>query len=299
MRFDLVDLRLFLDVVEAASITHGAARSNLALASASARIRGMEDTLGAALLERSRRGVTATAAGLALAHHARVVLQQIQRMRGELNEYASGLRGSVRVLSNTVAMTEFLPRPMAAFLAANPNIDLDLDERPSHVIVQALEDGLADVGLVADTTDVRALETFPFVLDRLVLLMPRRHPLARRRRLRLREVTGEDFVGLEPGSALQQLVDGHAHRLGHSLRLRVRVHGLDAVCEMVGFGVGLAVVPERAAVRARRTLDVRGVRLADDWATRTLVVAIKELDALPAHARRLVAHLQDAAIEAA
>ncbi len=57
MRFDLIDLRLFLHTIEAGSITHGAKRSNIALASASARLRGMEEALGVALLERSRRGV--------------------------------------------------------------------------------------------------------------------------------------------------------------------------------------------------------------------------------------------------
>ena len=67
MRFDLVDLRLFLFVVEAANITHGATRAGMALASASERIRLMEENRGTPLLE--RRGVRATAAGAALAHH--------------------------------------------------------------------------------------------------------------------------------------------------------------------------------------------------------------------------------------
>src|SRR6516164_7219756 len=66
MRFDFADLRLFLFVVEAASITHGAARAGMALASASERIRLMEESLGAALLDRHRRGVRVTPAGAAL-----------------------------------------------------------------------------------------------------------------------------------------------------------------------------------------------------------------------------------------
>ena len=108
MRFDLVDLRLFLLVVEAASITHGAARAGMALASASERIRLMEDSLGAPLLERNRRGVRATPAGSALVHHAQLVIQQLERMRAELSEYADGLRGRVRLFANTTATAEFL-----------------------------------------------------------------------------------------------------------------------------------------------------------------------------------------------
>ena len=98
------DLRLFVHVVEAASITHGAERANMALASASARISGMEGTLGVALLERGRRGVGPTPAGHTLLRHARIVLQQVEQMRGELAEFARGLKGRVRLLSNSAAL---------------------------------------------------------------------------------------------------------------------------------------------------------------------------------------------------
>ena len=96
-RFDLVDLRLFLHVIDTGSITAGSKLSHLALASASARIRGMEDGLGVPLLERLRAGVKPTKAGLAVAHHARLVLQQIERMHGEINDYAGGQIGRAHV----------------------------------------------------------------------------------------------------------------------------------------------------------------------------------------------------------
>jgi len=70
MRFDLADLRLFLNVVEAGSITHGAERTHLAVAAASTRIRNMEAELGTPLLHRERQGTTPTEAGRTLVHHA-------------------------------------------------------------------------------------------------------------------------------------------------------------------------------------------------------------------------------------
>jgi len=117
MRFDLVDLRLFLHVTEAGSVTHGAQRSNLALAFASARIRGMEIALAVPL-----RGVALLPAGQCLLEHARLIVQQVEHMRGELGSFARGLAGSVRLLSNTAALSEYLPRVLAGFLAANPMI---------------------------------------------------------------------------------------------------------------------------------------------------------------------------------
>ena len=136
MRFDFVDLRLFLFVVEAASITHGAARAGMALASASERIRLMEESLGAALLDRHRRGVRVTPAGVALAHHAQLVMLQLERMRGELSEHADGVRGRVRLFANTTASAEFLPASLAAFLLQHPQIDIDLEEHSSRDIVR-------------------------------------------------------------------------------------------------------------------------------------------------------------------
>src|SRR5271163_452028 len=158
MRFDLTDLRLFLHVVEAGSITHGAERMHLAVAAASTRIRNMETTLGTSLLHRERQGVQPTEAGRTLLHHARVLLQQAERMRGDLAEYADGLRGQVRLMSNTNALTEFLPEPLSAFLAAHPQVNIDLEERPSAEIVAAVADGTADIGIVAATDAVPGLE---------------------------------------------------------------------------------------------------------------------------------------------
>ena len=107
MQFDLTDLRLFAAIVEAGSITAGAARSGLALAAASVRVRGMETMLGGPLLERGRCGVRPTPAGLALARHARQVLAQMEILRGELREHArGGPRGFVRLLANSAAAGE-------------------------------------------------------------------------------------------------------------------------------------------------------------------------------------------------
>ncbi|HTZ76358.1 MAG TPA: LysR substrate-binding domain-containing protein [Stellaceae bacterium] len=296
MHFDLTDLRLFVAVAETASITHGASRAHLALASASARIRGMEEALGVAVLERGRRGVTLTPAGRALLHHARLVLQQVERMRGELGDYARGLRGHVRLLSNTAALTEFLPEALAEFLTAHPNIDVDLEERPSDEIADALREGVADAGIVSDAVDLAGLETLPFRADRLVLAVPGGHPLARRKRLALREVVNRDFVGLSPGSALQDYLARHAQRLGRRLRLRVRLRGFDAICRMVEEGVGLAIIPESAAHRCRQVMAIEIVPLADPWALRQLTLCTRNLAELPAHARQLIAHLRGGAL---
>lgn len=294
MRFDLNDLRLFLHVAESGSITRGAERCNLALASASARIKGMEAAFGTPLLERERRGVRPTAAGAALLHHARIVLQQIEQMRGELGEYARGLKGHIRLLCNTAALSEFLPDAIAKFLTDEPNIDIDLQEQPSYRIVQAIAEGRADLGVVADAVDLSGLETRPYRTDRLVLVTARRHSLARRRRIAFRDSLDYEHVGLNAGSALQEHLNQHAIRAGRPLKLRIRLRSFDAICRMVEGGVGIAVVPEAAAQRCRRSMAISIVGLTDRWALRQLTICARRFDALPAHAMRLVRSLAPA-----
>lgn len=292
MRFDLIDLRLFLNIADSGSITKGAARTHLSLAAASERIRGMEKALGVTLLSRDRRGVRPTPAGQALSHHARLLLEQHERMKGELGAYARGVKAHIRLLCNTAAMSEFLPEALGPYLVAHPNVDIDLEERPSYRIVEDVAQGLADLGIVADTVDLGDLLTFPFRTDRLVVVAPRRHPLARRRQVALREIIENDFVGLSAGSALQDHLGQHAARLGRPLKLRVRVRGFEAICAMAAQGVGLGIVPAEAARRCRRSMPIATIPLSDTWAVRHLRICIRELSRLPAHAQALVGHLR-------
>jgi DNA-binding transcriptional LysR family regulator len=287
LRFDFTDLRLFLHVTQTGSITRGAERAHLALASASARIRGMEELLGVPLLKRGRRGVEPTDAGRSLLDHARIVLQQIETMRGDLGAYSRGLRGSVRILANTSALAEHLPALLATFLAANPAIDIDLEDRESPAIGAAIAAGDADIGIGSQAASVPGLESHPFRTDRLVLTVPAGHRLAGKRQTGFAELLDLDFVGLPRGTALDEHLAMQAARLGRALRLRVRVNSLDTVCTMVAAGVGVGVVPEMTARRHRRVLPLTTVRIVEPWAMRELSLYVRDSRRLPRPAQRL------------
>lgn len=295
MRFDLIDLRLFLDVHEAGTITGGAKRSHMTLASASERIKGMEDILGVALLVRDWRGVQATPAGRTLLHHARVVLQQIDRMRGELNHYGKGLKGHVRLLCNTSALSEYLPEILSDFLAQYPQISVDLEERPSYEIADAIRARMADIGLVANSADLQGLEVYVFRPDPLVLIVAKDHELATRASISLSEVAHYDFIGLLEGSALQEHVTHHARRAGKQLCYRIRLRNIDAVCRMVGQGIGIAVVPKAAATQYARSARIKRLSLIDTWASRDLVLCVRAAEELPVYVKKMMEHILNSA----
>lgn len=298
-RFDFVDLALFRHVAEAGSITHGAERAHLALAAASTRIRAMEEAIGTRLLVRSRLGVTPTAAGRALLGHARTILGQAERLREDLGAYAGGLAGEIKLLSNTNALTGFLPDVLGTFLARHPNISVDIEERLSDEIVGLVAEGAAEIGIVAGTVETAGLETHPFASDRFVVVTAPGHPLAERRSVPFAEVMGLDFVGLDRASALQRFLAGKAARAGRVLRLRVQLRSFDAVCRMVEAGVGIGIVPETTARLAQKTSDIQVVALDDAWAVRDLRIVLRGYAALPPTSRLLVDLMRGAAASAA
>src|SRR5271155_3430571 len=188
VRFDLVDLQLFIAVTEARSITGGSQRAHLALASASERIKGLEEALGVTLLKRGRRGVELTAAGESLLDHARIVMHNVEAMRGDLAGFASGVRASVQLLANTSGLSEHLPKALAAFLREHPDINVDVEERESTDIASAIATGAADLGFAAEHALPDNVERFTFSEDRLTLISARRGDLASRRLVDFHEV---------------------------------------------------------------------------------------------------------------
>jgi DNA-binding transcriptional LysR family regulator len=291
MHFDLTDLTLFQHTLECGNITAGAARSHLSLPAASARIRAMEASLGIALLERNRRGVHPTPAGQALLQHARLIGQQVERLQYDLAQYAQGQQGQVRLLCNTAALTEYLPELLAGYLADHPGVSVDVQEQPSLRIVQAITQGMADLGIVSSAAPSAHLQTRPFRDDPLVLVMPLVHPLAAIHQPDFGASLAHGHVCLGPHSALALHLEEQALRLGRRMQVRVRAEGFDGIIRMVAGGAGVGVLPLASVRRWEGVLPLRWVALRDDWANRKLLVCARDFSLLPGYAAALVAHL--------
>ncbi|MDQ7957900.1 MAG: LysR family transcriptional regulator [Rhodocyclaceae bacterium] len=289
MHFDLNDLRLFVAVAELGSLTRAAERQHLSLAAASARIKGLEQQSGLALLAREARGVRLLPPGEAFVHHARLMLQQSGRLHAELAEYGGGLRGHLRVFANTTAVSDFLPELLPHFMARHPRINIDLQEKPNAQIPLGVQGGRADIGIVAGRIDTLGLESIHFRTDRLVLVTSRRHRFARRRQIAFADTLDEDAVGMQEGSTLQAFLEQITASLGRSQKLRIQLGSFDAMCRMIGAGVGIGVVPESVARRNESGMQLALIELTDPWRVRERYLLVRDRAALPSYARALVA----------
>ena len=300
MHFDLVDLRLMVRVAEANSLTRGAELVHMAVPTASTRVKNIEDSIGTKLFYRTSQGVTLTPPGQAFVHHARLVLAQLEHLSSDLQEYAKGIKGHLRVFANTTALREFLPPVLRTYLLTHPDVNIDLRERLSHDIVRAVSEGQTDIGIVAGSVRTENLEVIPYRRDRLVLVVPSGHAMAGLASVAFADTLALDHIGLHEASAIHAFLRQICHGLHRALPLRIQVGNFEAACRMIEATVGVGVLPESAARRHAQTMAIRIVPLRDEWSDRAMHICVRSLQALPAFARDLVALLvEDSKAEAA
>ncbi|MEK9802365.1 MAG: LysR substrate-binding domain-containing protein [Curvibacter sp.] len=290
-RMDLTSLQLFVAVCELGSIGKAAEREFIAASAISKRLADLEATLGTPLLYRHTRGVDLTPAGESLLHHARSVLYSLEKMQGELSEYVDGVRGHVRVHASISAIVQFLPEDLGAFIRAHEQVKIDLEEHLSTEVVRAVQEGAADLGICNAGVGTGELQTRPYREDQLVLIVPQGHPLAAVDAIDFVQSLDWDHVGLHATSSIYLAMREAAAAAGRSIRLRIHVTGLDAMCRMIHNGLGVGVMPRRAFELMHGVGDLACVELKDDWARRRIELVARDFSTLPVTARLLVDHL--------
>ncbi len=295
-RIDLTSLQLFVAVCELGSIGRAAEREFIAASAVSKRLSDLETAVDTALLYRHSRGVTLTPAGESLLHHARTVLFGLERMQGELSEYAGGVRGHVRMHANISAILQFLPEDLGAFARQHSQIKIDLQEHLSSDVLHAVQEGAADLGICnlamgSANGGAAQLQSRPYRADKLVLVVPAAHALSGHSAIHFEDVLDWDIVGLHANSSISLAMRAAAAAAGRPLRQRIQVTGLDAMCRMIDRGLGVGLVPDRAFELMRGVGELAAVPLRDAWARRELRVVARDFDTLPVTARLLAEHL--------
>ena len=225
------------------------------------------------------------------------MLFSLDKMQGELSEYADGVRGHVRMHANISAIVQFLPEDLGSFIRQHDAIKIDLEEHLSTEVMRAVHEGAADLGIchTGATGQPTELQIRPYRQDQLALVVPSRHPLAEAKTLAFADSLEWDHVGLHANSSIYLAMHAAAAAVGRGIRLRIRVTGLDAICRMIHNGLGVGLMPRRAFELMHGVGELTCVPLTDAWATRQIDLVARDFSTLPVTARLLVKHLGEQA----
>ncbi|MCG5237366.1 LysR family transcriptional regulator [Xanthobacter oligotrophicus] len=293
---DWITLRLFLTAIELGSIAKAADRCGIANSAAAKRIQVLEAQTRTALVERHARGIVPTAAGEAFARHARGLLDLARHLEDEMDAFAAGGAGTVRLLATASCIGGHgLARALAGFTRLHPRIVVDLRELTSAAILQDLIEGRADLGIV--TTNARipvGLEAQPWREDRLLAIVSADHPLAVRKDVRFSEVLEYPLVDVLEIGALSLLLAEAAQGLGRKPHYRYRVTSMDAARRLVAAGLAINVMPDGMIEPYAQSLGVRGIPIDEPWSLRRLRLVSRAETMSTGPARRLASHLLNA-----
>lgn len=298
---DLTSLRLFVAVCETRNIARAAEQQAIVGSAISKRLAALEHAVGTPLLVRRRRGVEPTPAGETLLEHAHAMLARVAQIERDMAGYAAGVRGHVRVLATQSAIAESLADEVASFLQhkAHRDIRVEIEEAVSTQVLRAVREGSASLGICWDAADLHGLHTRPWRSDRLAVVMPPGHPLARLRKLRFADTLPYEQVSLPPNSAVQIVLQRAAALAGQPVKHRVVAATFDAALRVVRARLAIAVLPQELAAPYVQAFGLRVTPLADDWAQRRFAICFRDPALLTPAAQLLVEHLERGAHAAA
>lgn len=260
---DLQLLRTLLAVADTGSMTEAADRVGVTQPALSRRIQQLEQHLGAVLLARGRKGADLTAIGRLVENEARVLVDRYDQMCEQIRALQGLEGGTVRIGGGATAVSFVLPRAIAAFQHDYPAVRFQLKEAGSSEVAEDVLTGRLELGLVTLPIHTRDLRIEPLFTDRIVLVAPRNHPLAARKRIETRELDGMTFVGFEADTAVRQIIDAALRDAGVEMNVVMELRSIPAILRMVATTGNLAFVSQLGVdtFEEVREIPVRGLKI--------------------------------------
>lgn len=257
-------LNVFREVVSRGSFSDAADALSYSQSAVSQAISTLEGEVGTRLIERSRGGVRATAAGAALAGHVAGILAQIEAAEAEIEAIAVGHGGHLRTASFPSAGASLMPRAIAGFRGSHPGVEVSLAEGEPEEIAPRLRAGEFDLVLLYEFEGVgerlgTGIRRFELLEDPLHVALPADHPFAAPGRVRLEDLREESWIQTSSNSPCARHVVRSCHAAGFEPRVSFESDDYQAVQGLVAAGVGVALIPQLALSTVREDIRVRAL----------------------------------------
>jgi DNA-binding transcriptional LysR family regulator len=292
---ELHQLKLFLDLVREGSFTRVAEQNRLTQPAVSLQIQRLEAELGARLLERTTRRVLVTEEGRILASYARDILARVAEAQQVLQERRGLMVGTLRVAAiHSVGLHE-LPDYLKRYIRLYPEVHLHIEYHPSETVYQLVNQGAADVGLVAYPEARDGLITIPFLEDEMVVIVGPEHPWSAegRANVKLQELSGSEIVAFDKDIPTRRATDGVLTQNGVRVRVKMECDNVEIMKKMVEVGLGIALVPRYSVQDEAQRGTLHVLRISDYHFARPLAIIHRKGQPLSKPVQAFLALLTD------
>jgi len=288
---DITSLETLVAVIEEKSFSRGADRVHLVASAVSKRIACLERESGVTLVQRNRRGVEPTPAGIVLYQQAKSIVLNLRRTKETLATFSSNGLPKIRLAANSSAILQFLSQDISSFSSVAPHTRIDLIEAFSFDIPRLVASGESDIGICHSSRPPPGVTSKLYRSDTLVLVVPHGHPLEVKRQLKLEAALDFDFLGYFPRRSIEAFMELAGTTLSRPPEVKIQVSNYEARCQLVSQGLGIAIIPSTIAQRYASHLGLSLLPLIDDWASRQLYTCVPEHITLSPDVRQLFDHL--------
>jgi DNA-binding transcriptional LysR family regulator len=266
----LETLKVFCDIVETRSFSTAASKNFVTQSAVSQQIRMLEQRYGRQLLERTRGNVQLTPAGEVLYQASKDIVDRFQDMESRLQAASQVVAGTVRVGTvHSIGLYE-LAGALKRYMKAYPQVHIGLEYSRANKIYEDALKGNVDLGVVAYPQKRPGMVVLPYREDRLVLACPPGHKLAAHKRVSIRKLAGEAFVGFERDIPTRKETDRILRRYEIEARYAMELDNIETIKRVVEIGRGVAILPEPALEREVESGALVAVQLADQVFLRPL-----------------------------
>ena len=238
-------LRLFLALADTGSVSAAARATHVTQPTASMQLREVTDSIGVPLYEVINRRVHLTDAGLDLAKTARAIASEWAAFEQKIDSMKGLTRGKLKVAVVSTAQY-FVPRLLGTFCARYPEIDIALEVLNRDGVVARLRDNLDDLYIMSMPPKDIDVADHIFMPNPLVMIAASAHPMVKRRKLAVHDLTTQRFILRERGSGTRMAVDAHFKRLKFKPDVRLEMGSNEAIKEAVAGGLGISVISSHA-----------------------------------------------------
>lgn len=250
MNVTLVQLQTFARLAALGNFTRVAEELYLTQPAVTQQVRALERHFGVRLVDVVGRRPLLTEAGYFLAARAADLLSNADALEREMGEFAAVRAGELRLGATLTIGAYALAALLARFAAAHPAVAVRIDVANTAAVVARVRAGALGLALVEGPVDDDALEIVPYQHDRLLLIVPKGHPLAGRSAVEPCELEDEPFVGREPGSGTRALAERALAAAGVTPRVVLELPSGEGITRAVEAGLGLAILSELVVGRA-------------------------------------------------